>query len=166
MWTIVSIGISLVVFQLSHIGGVAIAAIAGKDPAARADKVVLSPLTPVGATDFLVANPPQGLVFNTYELGDYLQWAGPEGIQVFVNSHAHLAPPDVWNAYMNIIERRASWLSTLDRYGVNAIVLDKQFRARMIDSLSQNADWRLQFSDDRSAVFFRHKPMSITDTSR
>ena len=166
MWTIVSIGISLVVFQLSHVGGVAIAAIAGKYPSARADKVALSRLTPVGAADFLVENPPQGLVFNTYELGDYLQWAGPEEIQVFVNSHAHLAPPDVWNAYMNIIERRANWLSMLDRYGVNAIVLDKQYRAPMIDSLSQNEDWRLQFSDDRSAVFYRHKPMSITDTSR
>jgi hypothetical protein len=166
MWTIVSIGISLVVFQLSHVGGVAIAAIAGKDPATRADKVVVSRLTPVGAAEYLVENPPQGLVFNTYELGDYLQWAGPEGLQVFVNSHAHLAPPDVWNAYMTVIERRASWLSTLDRYGVNAIVLDKQFRAPMIDSLSQNEDWRLQFSDDRTAVFFRHKPMSITDTSQ
>jgi hypothetical protein len=67
---------------------------------------------------------------------------------------------------MNIIERRSNWLSMLDRYGVNAIVIDKQFRASMIDSLSQNEDWRLRFSDDRSAVFYRHKPMSITDTSR
>lgn len=166
MWTIFSIGISLVVFQLSHIGGVALAAISGKDVAERADKVVVSRLTPVGAAKYLVENPPHGLVFNTYESGDYLQWAGPEGLQVFVNSHAHLAPTDVWNAYMNIIERRANWLSMLDRYGVNAIVLDKRFRSAMIDSLSQNEDWRLRFSDDRSAVFFRHKPMTITDTSR
>lgn len=166
MWTIVAIGIAIVSLQLSHIGAVAMAAATGKDAAERANKVTVSRMTPIGATEFLIENPPQGLIFNTYEFGDYLTWAGPKDMQVFVNSHVHLAPPDVWNTYINIIEQRGNWVGRLDRYGINAIILDKQFREGMIETLSQNEDWRLRYSDDRSAVFYRHKPMTITDTSQ
>lgn len=166
MWTICSIGLVLIPLLLSHIGGVAMAAAAGKNAAERADKVVVSGMTPIGATQFLHEHPPTGLVFNTYEFGDYLLWAGPKDLQVFVNSHAHLASPDVWDSYMSIIQQRGNWVSRFDRYGVNVIILDKQFRSQMIDTLSQNEDWRMRYSDDRSAVFYRHKPITISATSQ
>ncbi len=56
--------------------------------------------TPVGAAAHLVKNPPVGQIFNTYEWGDYLGFAGPRGMKVFVNSHAHLVHPDIWKHYL------------------------------------------------------------------
>ena len=142
------------------------AAATGKNAAERAEKVVVNPMTPVGAAEFLHEHPPTGLIFNTYEFGDYLTWAGPKDLQVFVNSHAHLAPPDVWDTYISVIEQRGNWVGRFDRYGVNVVILDKRYRSDMIDMLSQNEDWRMRYSDDRSAVFYRFKPITITDTSQ
>ena len=166
MWTIVSMGLVLVSLQLSHLGAVAMAAATGKNAAERAEKVVVNPMTPVGAAEFLHEHPPTGLVFNTYEFGDYLTWAGPKDLKLFVNSHVHLTPPDIWKAYMGIIEQRGNWIGRFDRYGVNVVILDKRYRPEMIESLSKNEAWRLRYTDDRSAVFYRRKPMTITDTSQ
>ena len=67
-----------------------------------------SQFTPRFAAEFLTKHPPQGPVFNTYEWGDYLQWAGPRDLQLFVNSHAHLVPRDVWQAYMQVMPQPES----------------------------------------------------------
>ena len=63
----------------------------------------LSRETPVAAVAYLQSHPPQGQVFNTFEWGDYLLWAGPESVEVFVASHVHLVPVDVWQDYLDVV---------------------------------------------------------------
>lgn len=121
---------------------------------------VTSDFTPVAAVEYLKENPPQGQVFNTYEWGDYLLWNGPENVQIFVASHAHLVPTEVWSDYLRVINSSASWESILDRYGVNTVLIDYRYRSSFIRQMKRNDTWRLTFDDnDRAAVFVRRKPI-------
>ncbi len=115
----------------------------------------VSSFTPVAMTDFLRAHRPEGLVFNTYEWGDYLLWAGPSGLQVFVNSHAHLIPPDVWRDYLRMLRQEAGWRELLDRYDVNTVVVDPLNRGALIASLRADPAWRVDYEDRVAVVLTR-----------
>jgi hypothetical protein len=115
----------------------------------------VSSFTPVSATDYLREHPPDGLVFNTYEWGDYLLWAGPPGLQAFVNSHAHLIPPDDWRDYLRILRQEAGWRELLDRYDVNTVVVDPLNRGALIASLRADPAWRVDFEDRVAVILTR-----------
>jgi hypothetical protein len=118
----------------------------------------LSSETPLGATDYLNSHPPRGQIFNVYEWGDYLLWAGPKNLHVFVASHAHLVPTDVWQDYMQVISLRSGWEAILDRYGVNTAVLDPEQQEDLVRSLRTSDAWSLGYEDDRSVIFLRRHP--------
>lgn len=126
------------------------------DPAAALRHSV-SVLTPVDVVDYLHQHPLRGQVFNTYEWGDYLLWAGPPDLKIFVASHAHLVPRDVWIDYMRISTASAGWDAALDRYGVNAVIVDRAGRARLIRLLGDNANWRVDYEDRIAVVFVRRE---------
>jgi hypothetical protein len=153
-WSLVSLGLLWICFMISPFG---IAVIHGKhtDPS-RA----LSKFTPTFAAEYLTKHPPVGPVFNTYEWGDYLQWAGPKGMQLFVNSHAHLIPRDVWLAYMQVIEQRSGWEDTLDRYGINTVVVDLTNRETLVKKLKEDEKWQFPPEErDGQVIFLRKQPI-------
>ena len=114
----------------------------------------VSSRTPLGAARHLSENPPAGLIFNSMEFGDFLMWTNP-GMPVFVGSHVHLVPRDVWVAYLETVRGQSDWDTVLDRYGVNTIVLDRARHQPLIDRIAENEDWRRSYQDFNSAVFRR-----------
>ncbi len=119
-----------------------------------------SEFTPHGLVAYLNENPPEGQVFNPYEWGDYLIWAGPEDMQVFVASHAHLIPPEVWRDYIGTITGEGDWEMNLRRYGVNMVILNKPTRLDFIEGLKDKRnEWDLVYDDYLSAVFVRRNPL-------
>jgi hypothetical protein len=159
-WTVVVVGLIWIFFAYSPLG---VRLVHGK--AASTDKAVSSD-TPRAVVKYLNEKKPQGQIFNTYEWGDYLQWAGPPGLKVFVNSHAHLVPREVWQAYMQISEAQAGWEDTLDRYGINTIVIDQLNRKALIKRLKESEKWKLDFEQgnvdfeqDGQLVFIRKTPI-------
>ena len=165
LWTIVTMGIVFIFFELSHVGTVTLAMAAGKDIEKVTDRIPVSRLTPSAAAEYLNEHPPEGLVFCTYEWGDYLMWAGPKDMKVFVASHCHLVPEDVWNDYMGIIEMRGSWLAMLKRYGINTVVIDEEYREPLVHRLHDEKDWKLLFRQDGQAIFERVNPIEIDSQS-
>ena len=115
-WSVVTVGLIWIFFAYSPLG---IRLIHGKSPTLERS---VSSETPLAVARYLREKPPAGQIFNTFEWGDYLQWAGPEGLKIFVNSHAHLVPREVWLAYMQISDVQSGWEDALDRYGINTIV--------------------------------------------
>jgi hypothetical protein len=111
--------------------------------------------TPLGATAYLNAHPPQGQVFNTYEWGDYLLWAGQQNLRVFVASHAHLVPREVWLDYLRVIAVQEGWERILDRYQTSIAVLDPVQHGDLVDALRESKNWSLVYEDDRSTIFVR-----------
>jgi hypothetical protein len=150
-WSVVCVGMAWIFFAYSPLG---MRILHQREPVL--DKAV-SAGTPLGVAAWLNEHPPQGLVFNPYEWGDYLQWAGPTGMQVFLNSHAHLVPRDVWLHYLQVAEQSADWAETLDRYGVNTVILDKEYRDGLIRRLKEDPNWNVGYEDNRGAVFVRRR---------
>lgn len=152
-WTVVAVGLIWIFFAYSPLG---IRVIHGKSP--KLERSVSSD-TPLAAAKYLREKPPVGQVFNTFEWGDYLQWAGPAGMKIFVNSHAHLVPREVWQAYMQISDLQSGWEEAIDRYGINTIVIDREHREPLIKKLKEIDKWKLDFEQDGQVVFIRKKPI-------
>ena len=159
--TVVACGLVWIFFAFTPFGNTLLHGQA-KDAqlAAKSYKKALSALTPLGVTAHLNAEPPVGQVFNTYEWGDYLTWAGPEKMQVFLNSHAHLVPREVWQDYMAISSASANWEQKLDQYSVNVVVVDVAQRGALIKAIKLKKEtWELSYEDGIGAVFRRLKPL-------
>jgi hypothetical protein len=165
LWTVVVIGVGFIFFELSHVGTVTLAMAAGKDIEKVTNRVPMGRLTPIAAAQYLNEHPPEGLVFCTYEWGDYLMWAGPKDMQVFVASHCHLVPEDVWTDYMGIIQLGNGWSAMLKRYGINTVVIDEEARKSMVHRLAEDDDWKLLFRQDGQAIFERVNPIEIDSKS-
>ncbi len=160
-WSVVTIGLAWIFFAYTPFG---LTLLHGqpKTPEERARKFAksTSQQTPRTVTGYLHRHPPQGLVLNTYEWGDYLLWAGPKDLQLFVNSHAHLVPEEVWQDYLSIVHVGNGWEDKLDRYGVNAIVLDTTDREALIKALRSQEDiWRIGYENHMSIAFIRKTPI-------
>ena len=131
----------------------------------RMNKVAVSDMTPVLVVDKYLnkvyggKNPPTGLVFNTYEMGDYLTFAGPKNMKLFLNSHAHLVPTDVWKAYMGISEFGRDWESDLARYGVNMVIMDNLSRSASKTFFYESGKWNLDYQDATVTVYVRKIPI-------
>uniref|UniRef100_A0A7C4QUN5 Glycosyltransferase RgtA/B/C/D-like domain-containing protein n=1 Tax=Schlesneria paludicola TaxID=360056 RepID=A0A7C4QUN5_9PLAN len=148
-WTVVTLGLIWICLGYSPLG---MRVLHRKEPAL--EKAV-SDYTPLGAVNYLREKPPSGLVFNVYEWGDYLLWAGPPNLQVFVNSHAHLVPREVWLHYLQVVDVDSGWEEVLERYGVTTVVVDPRHRSALIRRLKDHAAWQVAYEDRRSVVFVR-----------
>ena len=152
LWTVTSVLVLWIGFALTPFAQQLLHATPGRG------RPAVSRVTPLGAAEHLAKQPSAGLIFNTFEYGDYLLWAVPNA-QVFVATHAHLVPPPVWEAYLKTISGGASWKALLDRYGVETIVLDRPMRQDFIDTLMEEPAWEQTYRDARSAVFRRRAPL-------
>lgn len=157
-WSVITVGIVWLCFAFTPFGG---RVMHGNEGKLKQERLV-SRQTPLGVVAHLkkLADQnrlPRGQAFNTYEWGDYLLWAGPPKFKVFLASHVHLVPREVWNDYVAISGVAAGWEDLLDRYGVNVIVVDTATHATLIGRLRENENWRLSYSDNVGAVFLRRK---------
>ena len=128
------------------------------DAQSRAQRIVksTSAQTPVAAVNYLRRNPVKGLVFNSYEWGDFLLFGGPRDLQLFTNSHAHLIPREVWQDSLTILRAGRRWDDLLDRYGVNTVVLNSQQSEALIRALKGDSEtWDVAYEDRLVAVFRR-----------
>lgn len=157
-WSVITAGIIWICFAFTPFGG---RVLHGNEGKLKLEKM-LSRDTPLEVIEHLkkLADQnrlPRGQMFNTYEWGDYLLWAGPPKLKVFLASHVHLVPREVWNDYIAISNVASGWEEILDRYGVNLIVLDSATHTPLIGRLRENENWRQTYSDNVGAVFVRRK---------
>lgn len=161
LWTISTFGIVWIAFAFTPFG---YRVIHGEKPTNEERwaeyEARTSPFTPHEVVDWLYENPVEGQIFNSYEWGDYLIWAGPEDLQVFVASHAHLVPPEVWRDYMATITGEGDWEMNLRRYGVNTVVLSKLEHEEFIAGLRDKPEeWEFAYQGRLSAIFIRKNPL-------
>ncbi len=120
--------------------------------------------TPVDLVEYLRSHPPEGQVFNTFEWGDFLLWAGPPGLQVFTASHVHLIPRPVWQDSLVIVRHAPGWQDLLERYGVRTLILNRRRHRALINRLRKAADeWRIDYVDGLSVVIVRNRQGSVHD---
>jgi len=129
-------------------------AVRGKQSPLSPEKIYGSE-TPLGLTQYLRENPPQGQIYNPQWWGDWLVFDGPKGLQPFVTSNIHLVPRQVWRDYMSVLMAQADWRLMLDKYAINTVVLDKAQQENLISLLRRQQNWRVAFNDEQALVFTR-----------
>ena len=159
-WSLITVGILWICFAFTPFGGQLLHGNEGQLKPQR----LHSRNTPLGVVEHLRKlsdqdRLPRGQVFNTFEWGDYLLWAGPTNLKVFLASHVHLVPREVWNDYVAISDGASGWEENLDRYGVNLIALDAATHAALIGRLRELGGWKQSYSDNVGSVFVRRKPI-------
>jgi len=153
LWTVVCLGLAWIFFGYSPLG---LRLLHGRQP--NLERAVTE-YSPIGAVEYLQEFPPVGQVFNIYEWGDYLHWFGPAGMKIFVNSHAHAVPSEVWQSYLRVIHQESGWQDVLDRSGVNTVIVDRAVRDGLIRALKDDPKWRVGYEDHVATVFVRKQPI-------
>ncbi|AMV16296.1 hypothetical protein [Planctomyces sp. SH-PL14] len=120
----------------------------------------VSPVTPVLAVEYLKKHPPKGQVYNSFEYGDYLNWAMPE-VSVFVTSHVHLIPGEVWDHYLEIANAAGEWQQRFDWYGVNCVILSVNRHPALVRALrKETGTWEVAFEEKNHTIIFeRRRPL-------
>jgi hypothetical protein len=155
LWTCISLSVVALVVSAKFCEP----ALRGQGGRENLNRSRLSADTPVRAVKHLREFPPTGQVFNSYELGDYLLWAGPPRVPVFVASHAHLVPREVWQSYMQVMNLSINWDDALARFGVNTILIEKERRRGLVSRLRADDNWQMTYEDDLAVVFRRVVPI-------
>jgi hypothetical protein len=154
LWSVAAVASVWMGFALSPIG---IYALHGKTP----DKAPVSADTPLGVVAYLSkqTEPLKGQVFNSYEWGDFLGWAGPRDMKLFVNTHVHLLPREIWQAYQTISLAGNGWDDQLDRYSVNTVIIDPRQLKSLSTQLKADEKWNKVYEDGIAMIFVRKKPI-------
>jgi len=154
LWSVASIGIVFIAFSLTPLS------MQLRTGTAQEFSNAVSSGTPVNAAEFInqMEQRPSGVVLNTFEWGDYLQWSCQD-LDVFTNSHVHLIPQEVWSHYIDL-SNGAGASSLLDRYGVNLVVVRVAESERLIRGLREDGQqWNEVYTDDMATIFVRRKPI-------
>jgi len=115
---------------------------------------LISAETPVAATDLIMRHCPPRL-FHYAAYGSYLIWAAAPRVQVFVDPRIELYSPEVWTTYHALSRGDPGWQRTLDRYGVNTLLLDRAEQPGLIRAAGADPHWRLIYDDPVCVVFVR-----------
>jgi hypothetical protein len=164
LWTVATIGLAWIFFAYTPFGLQRLhGRPTGKDLEAEFRRTVIE-RTPLDAVAYLqkhVDELPAGQMYNSQEWGDYLLWAGPPKFQVFVNSHVHLTPTEVWKDYLQVLEVAGDWQDKLNRYEVNTVLVDTTDYLPLIKSLRDDEAWKEVFADAQglAVLFVRKRPI-------
>jgi hypothetical protein len=116
---------------------------------------LISPETPVAATEFLLRERPPGRVFNDQAFGSYLGWAAQPAYPVFVDTRLELYPLQTWRDYATISTAGYNWEQLTDQYGINTLMIDPVNQPGLLNAAGASSRWRRLYQDDRAAIFAR-----------
>ncbi len=112
------------------------------DPAAYPEKAI--PLLLAAETHHIFADD---------EWGDYLVYNLYPAKLVFVDGRSDFYGDDFCEQYLDVLNVKYGWEKTLDRYGIDTIVLSP--RLALTSTLKISREWRLVYDDGVAVVFRR-----------
>lgn len=114
-------------------------------------------LLPVKVTAHLASERPPGPMFNSYNWGGYLMYFLPD-YPVFVDGRTDLyGDTFLTNDYLKTATGGPAWRETLDKYGVNLVVVEAQ--SGLASNLRDEPGWKLDYEDEMAVVFVREAPV-------
>jgi hypothetical protein len=121
---------------------------------------------PAGPVKFLKDHNVTAPLFNIYEWGGYLMWAGWPELKTFIDGRA--LNESVFQDYMKIAYNDRAAQPLLDRYGVQVLVLEgfeywtgKVYMLGAALSDPSQTKWKLVYQDKTAMVFMRQPPPGV-----
>ncbi len=93
-------------------------------------------------------------IFTHDEWGDYLVYnLSPKGVKDFVDGRMDMYGTKFCQAYVDVLNVGYKWQATLDKYGVNTILMPVD--APLTGALKESSRWRVVYDDTRAIIFRR-----------
>lgn len=96
---------------------------------------------------------PTARVFVSQPIASWFEFALPSN-PVFVDSRIELFSGRVWDDYQDVMEGREGWQATLDRWQVDAVVLQDEDTV-LGSRIADDPGWRLVVRNDDGALYVR-----------
>jgi hypothetical protein len=100
---------------------------------------------------------PGSRVFASQIWGSWVEFANPSTL-VFVDARIELYSTQVWIDYFNASGAREGWESILDRWSVDAALLDPEQAGSLIAWMRTSPQWELAYQDADGYLFVRSLP--------
>ena len=95
---------------------------------------------------------PARRVFTQDDWGDYLIYKlSPQGLKVFVDGRSDFYGGKFGQEYIDVLNVKYTWQQTLDRYGVDTILMPTD--APLSGALKESRRWRVAYDDGMAIVF-------------
>ncbi len=96
----------------------------------------------------------QGSLFTSETMGDYLVWALPKDMPVFIYAHVHLFTKEHWARCAAVRSGSEHWDDVLDNYHINLVVVEAELNQTLRENLHESADWQvlLDEAEDQTKV--------------
>lgn len=110
-------------------------------------------LLPVDAADWIEANRPAGVMFNSYNWGGYLIWRLWPDYPVYVDGRADVYGDAFLRDYLKVARADPGFASMLDERGIGFVVVEQEgFLAQI---LSKSDEWTLKYRDAQAVIYVK-----------
>ena len=125
----------------------------GIDPASGGPSVLsFAPEKLVAATRGVV--PAGSRVFVSEVDASWVEYSAPE-LPVFVDPRIEIFPDRIWEDYFVISSGRQGWEAILDRWGIDALILDPHYADGLLLVIGDSSHWKLIEQDQDGSVYVR-----------
>ena len=104
----------------------------------------------------LLRGPDSTRIFTEDEWGDYLIYNLYPERRVFIDGRSDFYGDEFGERYLDVMNVQTGWQKTLDKYGVDTIVLSPKFA--LASTLKISRDWRVVYDDHVALIFRRIVP--------
>lgn len=108
---------------------------------------------PVNAVQWLIKNPSDGPLFNSYNWGGYLTWTLPQ-TPVFIDGRADLYGSELINQWWDVVRGTPQGFDVLKIWRIQTIVLEPNWP---VVSLLPEAGWYEAFRDNTAVIFIKNE---------
>jgi hypothetical protein len=99
-------------------------------------------------------------IFAEDQWGDYLIYRLYPARRVFIDGRSDFYGAKFGLSYLDLIGVKYDWQQTLDKYGIDTIVIAPRFS--LASTLKISRDWRVVYDDGFSIVFRRNRPDQVS----
>lgn len=112
---------------------------------------------PVRSTQYLLAHPLSGNIFNADRYGGYLLWYLYPAKKVNIDTRLSMRDRTFFSDYISLLNNPEKFALTVNRYNITAVVLPAfiPLYTKLIRYLYYNPDWKLIIADGSEALFVR-----------
>jgi len=110
--------------------------------------------TPVTAGQELCGMEADPRAFSDIAYASYLIWACPTA-PVFMDTRFELYPADMWKEYLLVANGQYGWEDVLRRYGIDAILADREEQEILIKAAQATGAWLTKYEDSHTALLVR-----------
>jgi hypothetical protein len=113
-------------------------------------------ILPAKAADWIVANRPEGKLFNSYNWGGYLLWRLWPDYPIYADGRTDVYPNAFLQEYLQIVTGQLDAPAVFDERGIRTVIVEQE--SPLGAQLTRSGLWQEAFRDSQAAVYTRIAP--------